>query len=106
MIFPMLHGSHLDDQAWEQPNQFKPERFLDEYGKFSPKLDKSMPFSAGKRLCAGETFSRNTLFLVVSALVQNFDIKMPENERMPLPDEHCTGIFQYAPKYRLKFVPR
>lgn len=106
MIFPLLQGSHSDEEAWNQPDQFTPERFLDESGKFSPKLDKSVPFGAGKRLCAGETFSRNTMFLVFSALVQNFNIETPNNEKLPLPNEHCTGIFQYAPEYRLKFVPR
>lgn len=85
---------------------FKPERFLDESGKFSPKLDKTLAFGTGKRVCSGETFSRNALFLVASALVQNFHIEMPENEMMPLPSETRTGTLRYTPEYRLKFVPR
>lgn len=106
MIFTSLYGSHSDEQTWDQPNQFKPERFLNESREFSPKLDKSVPFGAGKRLCAGETFSRNTMFLVFSALLQNFDITIPNDKKIPLPHEHCTGIFQYAPEYRLKFKTR
>lgn len=105
-MFSSLHACHADAHTWEQPNLFKPERFLSENGEISPKLDKSLPFGAGKRLCAGETFARNTLFLVLSALVQNFNIALPENGRMPKPNENCTGIIRYAPEYRLKFVSR
>lgn len=106
IAFTSLYGAHKDQHVWAQPEMFQPERFLDETGKFSPKLDKTLAFGAGKRVCAGETFSRNALFLVVSALVQNFDIVSPENEKVPLPSETRTGTFRYTPEYRLKFLPR
>ncbi|XP_031625482.1 probable cytochrome P450 304a1 [Contarinia nasturtii] len=107
IVFSSLHASHVNDkETWKNPDQFQPERFLDESGQFSPKLDKSMPFGAGKRICAGETFARNTLFLLVSALVQNFNIILPANGRMPLPCETLSGVFRYAPEFRLKFVSR
>lgn len=106
-----------------------PERFLDENGRFSPKLDKAMPFGSGKRLfdclqylkqskafskvnfdyfrlCAGETFARNSLFLVTAALIQQFNLELPENQRMPDPSESHTGILRSAPQFWLKFVPR
>lgn len=105
-MFSSLHASHSDKKAWDHPEVFKPERFLDECGKFSPKLDKSLPFGAGKRLCAGETFARNTLFLVVSALAQNFNISLPQNERMPLPCETKTGLVRYMSEFRFQFVTR
>lgn len=106
IIFSSLYGSHIDTDTWKEPDLFQPERFLDEDGRFSPKLDKSLPFGSGKRLCAGETFSRNVLFLMLSALVQNFTFKCPDKEVMPLPREICTGMLQYAPEFRLTFVPR
>lgn len=106
IAFTSLYGAHKDQQVWSQPELFQPQRFLDETGKFSPKLDKTLAFGAGKRVCAGETFSRNALFLAVSALVQNFDIVSPENEKVPLPSETRTGTFRYTPEYRLKFLPR
>lgn len=105
-MFGSLHGSHFDEKTWKEPELFQPERFLDEMGTFSPKLDKSIPFGAGKRLCAGETFARNTMFLVASAIIQNFDIEMPSNSKMPSPSETCTGMLRYVPEYRLSFVSR
>lgn len=106
IAFTSFHGAHADNETWDEPELFKPERFLDETGKCSPKLDKSLAFGMGKRVCAGETFSRNALFLVVSALVQRFDIETPAGEKMPLPSETLTGTFRYTPEYRLRFMPR
>lgn len=106
IIFSSLHGSHTDEETWNRPDLFLPERFLNESGEICPKLDKSLPFGSGKRLCAGETFARNTMFLVVSAIVQNFDLMMPDNSTMPMPSDTCTGMFQFTPEYRLRFLPR
>lgn len=106
IIFSSLHASHNDKNAWHQPDEFIPERYLDEAGKFSPKLDKSIPFGAGKRVCAGETFARNSLFLVATAIIQNFNIAPAKNERIPAPSETVTALIRYAPEFRLRFLPR
>lgn len=51
IVFTSLHASHMkDEETWKNPELFEPERFLDEFGQFSPKLDKSTPFGAGKRV--------------------------------------------------------
>lgn len=86
---------------FKDASEFKPERFLNEAGQLSVKLDRSLPFGAGKRLCAGETFARNAYFLVAAALIQNFNFKMPENEVMPRVSETITGVLRAAPDYWL-----
>lgn len=70
------------------------------------KLDQSLPFGAGKRLCAGETFARNVIFLAATALIQNFNFKLPENERMPDVSETHTGILRVPPPFWLRFESR
>lgn len=102
----MSYSCHKEEGVWDRPEAFIPDRFLDENGKFAPKLDKSMPFGAGKRLCAGETFARNTMFLVTSALIQQFTFELPKNGKMPDPKDAHTGILRSPNEYRLKFVPR
>lgn len=94
----------MDETVFKQPDVFQPKRFLDENGCFSPKLDKSLPFSAGKRVCAGETFARNTLFLLTAAIAQNFNIAMPEGEQMPL--KTSTGFLRQLPDFWMEFSPR
>lgn len=70
-----IHALHFDKDLWKDPNVFRPERFLDFKGRLSTKKDFSLPFGAGRRLCAGETFARNTMFLCLAALLQNFNLK-------------------------------
>lgn len=104
IVYGSINGANRDETVWKQPELFQPERFLDKNGKFSPKLDKSLSFSAGKRLCAGETFSRNILFLVATALIQNFNFAVPKGGKMP--KDAKTGMFQYLPEYWMEFTPR
>ncbi|XP_059610795.1 probable cytochrome P450 304a1 [Phlebotomus argentipes] len=105
-VIPGLFAFHNDPELWGDPHVFRPERFIGDDGKLCLKKDKSLPFGAGKRLCAGETFARNTLFLMVSALAQNFNIKQAPGEKLPDLSKNFTGIITMAPKYWLKFEPR
>lgn len=86
--------------------QFKPERFLDDNGKMNLKSDVSLPFGAGKRLCAGETFSRNTMFLIAAALAQNFNITKDPEAPMPDMRKSRVGIANHPPEFWVKFEER
>ncbi|GMN72080.1 hypothetical protein TIFTF001_051932, partial [Ficus carica] len=47
-----IYGCNMDENQWERPEEWNPERFLDE--KYDPvDLYKTMAFGAGKRVCAG-----------------------------------------------------
>lgn len=105
-MFASLNACNHDESAWNQPEIFNPNRFLDENGKLSLTLDKSLPFGAGRRVCAGETFSRNTLFLMTSALIQNFNFIVPDGKQMPATNETTTGIVTATPEYWLRFEYR
>lgn len=106
IVFASLSGCNEDPTVWKEPEKFQPERFLDENGKLSLSLDHSLPFGAGRRLCAGETFARNTYFLIAAAFIQNFDFDVAPNSRMPTLDETHTGLARVAPTYWLSVKPR
>ncbi|XP_072165163.1 cytochrome P450 2J4-like [Diadema setosum] len=61
---------------WEDPEEFRPERFLDESGTFMRGLE-PIPFGYGKRQCPGEQLARMEMFLFVTYLLQNFHLKLP-----------------------------
>lgn len=46
-LYANLYGIHMDEEQWENPDQFDPTRFLTEDGKLN-KSDNFMPFSVGK----------------------------------------------------------
>ncbi|XP_060087047.1 cytochrome P450 2K6-like [Heteronotia binoei] len=70
-IIPLLYSVLYDESEWEKPFQFYPEHFLDSEGKFV-KRDAFLPFSAGRRVCAGETLAKMELFLFFTSLLQRF----------------------------------
>ena len=39
---------HYDGRYWDQPEEFRPERWLDENGKFSMAKEGFLPFGVGK----------------------------------------------------------
>ena len=49
-----LWGLHHDEELWDEPFTFKPERFLDEEGKLvpadHPNRRRLLPFGAGQRV--------------------------------------------------------
>ncbi|XP_060545353.1 cytochrome P450 2K6-like [Pantherophis guttatus] len=75
-IVPLLSSVLHDESQWEKPHEFYPEHFLDSEGKFV-KRDAFMPFSAGQRVCAGETLAKMGLFLFFTNLLQRFTFQPP-----------------------------
>ncbi|TSK87603.1 ATP-binding cassette sub-family A member 3 [Bagarius yarrelli] len=75
-VYPLLMSVLRDESQWKSPNTFNPENFLDEQGHFVKK-DAFMPFSAGRRVCLGESLARMELFLFFSSLLQHFRFTPP-----------------------------
>lgn len=60
-----------DEKYFKDPDEFKPERFLDENGGFITQKNAAfIPFGIGKRICLGEKLALNNLFMVLIRLIQ------------------------------------
>lgn len=101
-----LEAASTDVHTWSHPEQFLPERFLDEEGKLCLEKDHSLIFAAGKRQCAGETFARNMLFLLTTCLFQNFTVSAPIGKRIPMMEENATGFVKLPPDFWAQLDPR
>ncbi|XP_028460573.1 cytochrome P450 2K1-like [Perca flavescens] len=75
-VFPLLTSVLCDESEWERPHSFYPAHFLDKDGKFV-KRDAFMPFSAGRRICPGESLARTELFIFFTTLLQHFRFTPP-----------------------------
>ncbi|KAM3603484.1 uncharacterized protein V6R79_023301 [Siganus canaliculatus] len=75
-VYPLLTSVLYDESEWERPYDFHPAHFLNKDGKFV-KRDAFMPFSAGRRVCLGESLARMELFIFFTSLLQHFRFTPP-----------------------------
>ncbi|XP_068136125.1 cytochrome P450 2K4-like [Hyperolius riggenbachi] len=75
-IIPLLSSVLRDKTQFEKAEEFYPNHFLDSKGNFLKK-DAFMPFSAGRRVCAGENLARMELFIFFTSLLQKFTFHFP-----------------------------
>ncbi|XP_068191947.1 cytochrome P450 2K1-like [Antennarius striatus] len=105
-VFPLLTSVLYDESEWENPFTFNPSRFLDKDGKFIRK-DAFLAFSAGRRVCLGESLAKMEIFLFFTSLLQQFRLTPPpgvsEDELDLTP---VIGPTLYPPPHELCAVSR
>ncbi|CAG0896003.1 unnamed protein product [Darwinula stevensoni] len=96
----------LDDrnQYWKTPNEFIPERFLDEDGNVMSNLPSLVPFGTGRRQCIGESLAKMELFLFVATFMQKFTFCVPQG--YPIPSAEADGSFVITSPKPYKFLIR
>ncbi|XP_021008125.1 cytochrome P450 2C37 isoform X2 [Mus caroli] len=93
-----------DSKEFPNPEKFDPGHFLDGNGKFK-KSDYFMPFSTGKRICAGEGLARMELFLFLTSILQNFNLKPLVHPKDIDVTPMLIGLTSVPPAFQLCFIP-
>ena len=112
IIFSNLWFIHHDEKLWQDPWNFRPERFLDSDGGLlhaDHELRKAwVPFSLGRRVCPGETLAMTRTFLYLTRVLQEFDITPPASDCIPNVDPRCYPVCAIlrVEEYLCKLVPR
>lgn len=67
-----------DPEAWVNPEEFLPERFLGNSVDFRGQDYKLVPFGAGRRICPGIYMGIVTMELALANLLYSFEWKLPD----------------------------
>ena len=101
-----IYSVHRDPKLWDDPTEFRPERFLSEDMTTLEIPKWFIPFSLGPRSCLGETLAKMQLFLFMTSLLQRFKL-LPSDDQTVL--ETKTGVFgsTFNPvPYEVRFLRR
>lgn len=73
-----IYGLHRNEAFWRHPNEFKPERWLEESDETVP--GSYMPFAHGPRNCVGQPLAHIILRTLLAHLLNAFDFQIPPGE--------------------------
>jgi len=82
MIIPYV--IHRNPAVWDNPETFDPERFSSENEKQIPKYA-YLPFGGGARICIGNSFALMEGHLVLTTLLQHYQLELAQDHVEPEP---------------------
>jgi premnaspirodiene oxygenase len=94
-----------DPKYWNDPEEFKPERFMNNNIDFKGNDFEFIPFGSGRRICAGISFGLVNVELPLASLLYHFDWKLPDelkpeqidmSESFGLTSRRKTPLLLYA----------
>ncbi|CAG5116963.1 unnamed protein product [Candidula unifasciata] len=99
VIIPVFDSITQNKEVWGDPENFRPERFLDE-----AKKDFTV-FSVGKRNCVGEAMAVMELFLILSSMIQRYQF-LPERHGQKPSLETEFGFTRSPEPFKVRAVLR
>ncbi|KAL9455254.1 hypothetical protein AB3S75_010629 [Citrus x aurantiifolia] len=96
-----VRAIHRDPKLWDNPLEFRPERFLDD--GIASKFDYSgnnfqyLPFGSGRRMCAGIPLAERMLMFVLASLLHSFEWELPAGTKLNLSEKFGIVIKKKEP---------
>ena len=107
MVMANIRFLHFDDKYWDNPDEFKPERWLlpgeDSSNVCIAQHVNFIPFSLGKRRCLGENLAKSEYLLFGILLLKNFNFRVARDEggEGQPPSLVGEGMIHAAPPFRM-----
>ncbi|CAI0552358.1 unnamed protein product [Linum tenue] len=94
-----------DPTAWDQPEEFRPERFMDGAIDYRGTNFEYLPFGAGRRMCPGISFGIANVQLPLANLLFYFNWELPNGEKFESLDMDGTFGITVKRTNELNVVP-
>ncbi|GMI95202.1 cytochrome P450, family 71, subfamily B, polypeptide 13 [Hibiscus trionum] len=95
-----LRSIGTDPKYWENPNEFRPERFMNSSVDFKGQHFELLPFGVGRRGCPGSNFAIVLVQLAVANFCNQFDWELPDGmsvEDVDMEEEIGITMFKKTP---------
>jgi cytochrome P450 len=67
-----------DPTIWDEPSEFKPERFVESELEYRGQNFELIPFGAGRRMCPGLPLAHRMVHVVIASLLHSFNWSLPD----------------------------
>ncbi len=104
ILLTNIYHCHYNKDVWNDPEVFRPERFLD--GQGDKLKEHVIPFQLGKRQCVGEPLAKDIIFIYVTRIFQLFDIAPDESKNPKDYYQLNFGLGHFPPRLGLYITPR
>lgn len=105
-VFVNVWSLQRDPLAWDDPPEFRPERFLEGGGARKPDFSGNnfnfIPFGSGRRMCAGVQLAERMMMYILGSLLHSFEWRLRDGDDLDMSDELVTALKKRIP---LSVVP-
>ncbi|KAL8090060.1 6,7,8-trihydroxycoumarin synthase-like [Apium graveolens] len=105
-VYLNVYAIGRDPKAWENPDAFVPERFINSSIDVKGQDFELLPFGAGRRICPGMLMGLATTELALANLLYSFNWELPPGTRIEDIDMASQPGFVMHKKTRLCLVPK
>jgi cytochrome P450 len=97
-----IKSIHNNDEYWEEPNKFNPDRWLNE--NFEPKKNSFIMFGGGLRLCPGRKLVMIELVCSMALLFRRYEINLIDTNSSV--KTKCLGVMTSCTGLLVEIKPR
>ncbi|KAJ7628992.1 cytochrome P450 [Roridomyces roridus] len=96
IVFAVTWALEHDKSKYENSDEFRPERFLDDKGQLKPGYETSA-FGFGRRVCAGQPFADRSLWINIATMLWSFNIRKSSGFKYGCGDASFSGELSNPP---------
>ncbi|KAD6119026.1 hypothetical protein E3N88_10297 [Mikania micrantha] len=89
-----------DPAIWDEPTEFRPERFLNSSVNYHGSHFELIPYGAGQRICSGMQFSVAIIELALANIAYKFNFELPNgmrNEDLDMCEAYGVTVHRKSP---------
>ena len=105
IVIVHLRSAMMDPDFWNDPEEFRPERFLDKNGILEVPKQHFTPFGLGSRECTGGDLTKMELMLILGTLIQRFRFESLNKETPLDATKNDDGVVVRPVKYKVCATP-
>jgi len=108
-VIANIWAMNRDPDVYSQPDDFLPERFLDDSTGPFTSLNSINAYGFGRRVCVGKYMADNTVWLTIASVLATLNLGKPKDmdgNDIDIPEEYTNGFTREPKPFQCSITPR